>query len=76
MSSQTISGTVAKDAADFAPMSAGAPTSSVTQALEALMMLGYSQGEVAPILGKLDPALSTQDLIKETLRLMSARNSR
>lgn len=76
MSSQTISGTVARDAADFAPMSTGAPTSSVTEALEALMVLGYSQGEVAPILGKLDPSLSTQDLIKETLRLMSARNAR
>jgi Holliday junction DNA helicase RuvA len=59
MSSQTISGTVAKDAADFAPQFSGAPSSAVTEALEALMVLGYSQGEVAPILGKLDPALST-----------------
>ena len=40
------------------------------------MVLGYTQGEVAPILGKLDPSLSTQDLIKETLRLITARNSR
>lgn len=76
ISSQSLSGTIASDAADFAPQLAGAPSSAVTEALEALMVLGYSQGEVAPILGKLDPSLSTQDLIKETLRLMSARNSR
>jgi Holliday junction DNA helicase RuvA len=40
------------------------------------MVLGYSQGEAAPILGKLDPSLSTQELIKETLRLMAAKNMR
>ncbi len=45
---------------------------SVSEALEALMVLGYSQGEAMSVLGKLDPALSTQDLIKETLRLMTA----
>jgi Holliday junction DNA helicase RuvA len=48
----------------------------VSEALEALMVLGYSQGETAPILGKLDPSLSTQELIKETLRLMTAKNMR
>jgi Holliday junction DNA helicase RuvA len=36
-------------------------------------VLGYSQGEVAPILGKLDQSLDTQDLIKETLRIMAAK---
>jgi Holliday junction DNA helicase RuvA len=40
------------------------------------MVLGYSQGEAAPILSKLDQSLSTQDLIKETLRLMAAKNMR
>lgn len=45
---------------------------SISEALEALMVLGYSQGEAMAVLGKLDPALSTQDLIKETLRLMTA----
>lgn len=43
----------------------------VAEAMEALMVLGYSQGEVAAVLGRLDPSLSTQDLIKETLRLMT-----
>lgn len=47
-------------------------TASVSEALEALMVLGYSQGEASSVLGKLDPNLSTQELIKETLRLMTA----
>ena len=48
-------------------------TSAVGEALEALMVLGYSQGEIAPILRKLDPSLDTQELIKETLRIISSR---
>jgi len=40
------------------------------------MVLGYSQGEITPILGRLDPQLSTQDLIKETLIVISAKNAR
>lgn len=60
----------------FAAAASAAASSSVSEALEALMVLGYSQGEVAPILGKLDQSLSTQDLIKETLRLIAARNLR
>lgn len=56
-----------------APASVVGSTSSasVAEAMEALMVLGYSQGEVAAVLGRLDPNLSTQDLIKETLRLMT-----
>ena len=75
ISSESISGSVSGDAAAFASSSA-APSDSVSEALEALMVLGYTQGEIAPILGKLDPSLSTQDLIKETLRLLTAKNMR
>jgi Holliday junction DNA helicase RuvA len=53
--------------------SAASGISSVTEALEALMVLGYSQGEAVSVLGKLDPSMSTQDLIKESLRIMSSR---
>jgi len=49
---------------------------SLSEALEALMVLGYSQGEVSPVLRKLDPSMSTQELIKETLRIMTAKNTR
>lgn len=75
ISSESISGSVSGDAAAFAS-SAAAPSDSVSEALEALMVLGYTQGETAPILGKLDPSMSTQDLIKETLRLLTAKNMR
>ena len=76
ISSESLGGSVAADAADFAAVSSGAVSSAVTEALEALMVLGYTQGEVAPILGKLDQSLSTQDMIKETLRIMNAKNMR
>lgn len=48
-------------------------SSAVGEALEALMVLGYSQGEIAPILRRLDPALDTQGLIKETLRYIASK---
>lgn len=48
--------------------------SAMGEAMEALAVLGYSQGEIAPILRKLDPTLDTQELIKETLRIISAKN--
>lgn len=51
----------------------GGDNSAAGEALEALMVLGYSQGEAAAALRKLDPALSTQELIKETLRLLNSK---
>lgn len=62
-------------ASGYSP-SADSAAASVNEALEALMVLGYSQGEAAPILGKLDPSLSTQELIKETLKIIAERNLR
>lgn len=76
ISSEAIGGSVRDDAADFSAMPHGAVSSAVTEALEALMVLGYTQGEAAPILGKLDQSLSTQDMIKETLRIINAKNLR
>ena len=76
VSSESVSGSIAGDADSFGALPQGAAGSAVTEALEALMVLGYSQGEAAPILGKLDPSLSTQELIKETLRIMTAKNAR
>lgn len=76
ISSESLSGSAASDYAEFAAVSSDTAGASVTEALEALMVLGYSQGETAPILGKLDPSLTTQELIKETLRIMAAKNTR
>ena len=76
ISKESVSGSVANHAAAISAAAPGAASSSVSEALEALMVLGYSQGETAPVLRKLDPSLSTQDLIKETLRLMASKDLR
>lgn len=70
ISSESVSGTTASAVYGGAGNTGG---SAVGEAMEALMVLGYSQGEIAPILRKLDPALDTQELIKETLRIMASK---
>lgn len=60
----------------FTPSGMAGSSSNVSEALEALMVLGYSQGEAASVLGKLDPNLSTQDLIRETLKIMASGKMR
>ena len=72
ISSETLTGSVSSDIQAYGSVSAGA-SSSMSEALEALMVLGYSQGETAPVLRKLDPSLSTQDLIKAALKAMSSK---
>ncbi len=67
---ESFSGTEAKQAVSVS-LSDG-NNSAVSEALEALMVLGYSQGEIAPLLRQCDPNLSTQELIRETLRLISS----
>lgn len=71
ISSESLSGAFTGVSASSSPTGITG-SDSISEALEALMVLGYSQGEAMAVLGKLDPALSTQDLIKETLRLMTA----
>ena len=41
---------------------------NVGEAIEALVTLGYTQSEVAPIVAKLDPSLSSSDLIRLALQ--------
>ena len=72
ISSETIGISSSENFAEL-PQTGG---NSLSEALEALMVLGYSQGEVSPVLRKLDPSMSTQELIKETLRIMTAKNTR
>lgn len=72
ISSESISGAFTGASIPSSASSGAASSASVSEALEALMVLGYSQGEASSVLGKLDPNLSTQELIKETLRLMTA----
>lgn len=49
-------------------------SSAVSEAMEALMVLGYSQGEIAPLIRKCDATANTQDIIREVLRLITSGN--
>ncbi len=60
-------------AADFSAVSTEGGTTAVSEALEALLVLGYTQGEVMPVLAKIDDALSTQDIIKLALKAMATK---
>ncbi|MCM1314691.1 MAG: Holliday junction branch migration protein RuvA [Prevotella sp.] len=58
-----------------APVSAvDVSSSAVSEAMEALMVLGYSQGEIAPLLRKCNSGMNTQELIREVLRLIASGN--
>ena len=73
ISSESLAASGASDTSSYVQPAAD---SSVSEALEALMVLGYSQGEAAPVLSKLDPSLSTQELIKETLKILASKKLR
>ena len=48
---------------------------NVGEAIEALVTLSYTQGEVAPIVAKLDPSLSASELIRRTLQEFGKKRS-
>lgn len=50
-----------------------ADNSARSEALEGLMVLGYTQGEVMPILAGLDGNLDTAGFIRETLRIIGTK---
>ncbi|MCD7731376.1 MAG: Holliday junction branch migration protein RuvA [Oscillospiraceae bacterium] len=45
---------------------------NVSEAVSALVVLGYSQAEAASAVAKLDPSLSVEDLIKNALKAIAA----
>lgn len=47
--------------------------SAVSDAISALMVLGYAQEEVMPLLAKLDKHLTSEEMIKEALRQIGSR---
>lgn len=47
------------------------PTGSVSQAISALIALGYNQSQAALAISKLDPEQDVQALIKQALRLLA-----
>ena len=46
---------------------------NTSEAVAALTMLGYTKSEAAVAVGKVDPALSVQDIIKQALKILSRR---
>lgn len=50
-----------------------ADNSARSEAIEGLMVLGYTQGEVMPILAGLDGNLDTAGFIRETLRIIGTK---
>lgn len=65
LAGETISVRGGKAAAAGAPTSAAG--SNVAEAVTALEVLGYTEGEALSVLSKLDPALSVEELIKKSL---------
>lgn len=47
-----------------------ADTGNISKAVAALAVLGYSAADVTPVLSKLDPTMSVEQLIAQTLRRM------
>lgn len=47
-----------------------ADTGNISKAVAALAVLGYSAADVTPVLSRLDPQLSVEQLIGETLKIM------
>lgn len=57
--------------ADFERVSAATEMPNSSEAVAALTMLGYSQSEAAVAVGKLDPTLSVESMIRQALKLLS-----
>lgn len=55
--------------APMAPLPQGAPE----EAVNALLVLGYSNAEAAGAVGRLDPTLPVEELIRQSLRLLARR---
>ena len=51
--------------------SVAAESSNTSEAVSALTMLGYSQSDLAVAVGKIDPSLSVEQLIKQALKQLS-----
>ncbi len=65
-----LDGAAASDTFAAAAATTGG-NSNAADAVGALVMLGYSQSEAAVAVGKLDPSLSTEELIKQALKALS-----
>lgn len=58
---------------DIAAVSGNASDSNVSDAVAALVVLGYSQSDAAAAVSRLEPSLPTDELIRNALRALSSR---
>lgn len=63
-------------AAGAAPAIAAADGSAVSEAFSALLVLGYTQTEIAPVLSGLDSSLPSAELIRQALKIMAQKMNR
>lgn len=65
-------GTLSADVSEsVAAVSSVSQNSSTSEAVAALVMLGYSQSEASVAVSNLDPSLTVEELIKQSLKLLS-----
>lgn len=62
---------VSEGSADMGAVSAAGDMPNTSEAIAALTMLGYTQSDAAVAVSKLDSSLSTENLIKGALKLLS-----
>lgn len=58
---------------DLAAAEAATSSAAGSEAVSALMVLGYTQSEAATAVGKLDQSLSVEEMIKQALKLLAGR---
>ena len=58
---------------DLAAAEAATSSAAGSEAISALMVLGYTQSEAATAVGKLDPSLSVEEMIKQALKSLAGR---
>lgn len=62
--------------AGSSPVVAVADGSSVSEAFSALLVLGYTQSEIAPVLSGLDSSLPSSELIRQALKIIAQKMNR
>lgn len=68
ISKEQLAGTDSSQVFFEAPAEGG----STSEAISALVVLGYSQSEAASVVAKLDPSLPVEELIRQSLKMIAA----
>ncbi|MBE6853602.1 MAG: Holliday junction branch migration protein RuvA [Ruminococcus sp.] len=57
-------------------VTASSESSAIGEAFSALLVLGYTQSEIAPVISSLDPELESSELIRQALKIMAQKSNR